>query len=221
MTALNYLENEATSVRQSPIITVTPPKYPGLAADPQTPETLATHIKSLKLWYFANLNWKYGQTKPSFPLCKLNIVEEESNIHWWLLRSFSNKKKLPVAELETIEAPFILALELGKLYKNLPIPNNAEAFLNKILNDVPNKMESISIKQAVETVTSKLSDEIKETIVEKYGNLAPLHFGFSKSIESGGDVAWTSIFKTQTSISSDFECSPLKMVLVNSLRRLF
>ncbi|WP_158799419.1 GTPase-associated system all-helical protein GASH [Pedobacter sp. L105] len=209
--AIDYLNQRAESVREPSNYTPAILKYQILGEDPQSLETLTAHIRSQAV-YLKSMATNIEKQRHEYST-RLKTLEEESNIHWWLFREFSKIKNVAVAELIPEQAPFVLALELGKLFISLPQPNNAESFLNKILSKITNLPSEFSIKNAIDIVFKNLTSVVEEKSTDIYGNLSPLYFAYSKAIESGGNEAWTAIFIKQTSISSEYKCSALEMSL--------
>jgi GTPase-associated system helical domain len=209
--ALKYVNDEASDVRKVSIQVITAPKYPAMTADPQTAESLGTFIKSLNT-YIKTIAGNTEKQNSAFQN-RIETLEEESNIHWWLFRAFSNLKHLPVADLDPNEAPFVLGLEIMNLFNKMPLPENTNSFLDKILSQVSNLPQIFSIEQAVKSMGTGLSGEVINDFMQKYGNLTPLYFAFAKRMEADGNDAWKSIFENQAKISAGFECSTTEMAM--------
>lgn len=205
--AINYLEEQAGEARKIVDPKLSLSKHPVFKGDQQSIDTLASHVKALGL-YVKDLSTNMEKQNSAF-IDRLAVLEEESNIHWWLFRSFSKLKQVPISQLNIVEAPFILALELESLYTHVPFPDNSQAFLNKMLMEVPNWEESISIEQAAATLTGTLNKYIQQYDEDRFGNLTPLFFACSKSRESDGDELWKANFTKLSGLSSKFSCSPL------------
>lgn len=155
---------------------------------------------------FTSLNENFKNIVEIFKnlIKRTSILEEESNIHWWIFRGYSNYSNLPIKELDFQTAPILLAKELSDLTTIIPGPISSEQFLKKVLVDNftdPNK--TISLKDVV----NSLYTQIKEQIALKYnvtslGNLCPLMFGFTKSLDIDDDKSWISFFEKSTGIKT-------------------
>lgn len=183
------------------------PKLPGLAKDPAPTLEVLTEAVRAFLVYTKSIatitDEKIGAMEQ-----KIMVLEEESNIHWWLFRSFSNKTNTPVSKIPSGEAVFVLAAELYDLVQVVPVPPNTASFLNKMWGDVKDKTNELTIKEVTEIYYTKLLDKlpIEESINETYGNLAPLHQAITKCKESNGTPAWTTLFDL-AGLQSDYKSS--------------
>ncbi len=186
--AQEYLQRRAFNERSAiPVVD----KIPPFKKEITTIESLIPYIKTMVAYTEKQL--KHSQMR-------IDHLQEESDIHWWLFRSFSNLKEVPVADLPSKEAAFILAYELSKLITIVPAPSNVLSFLNKILKEVVSLPSKISLKQAAEILT-ELQKEFETSLDSKYGNLTPLIFAVSQRATTQGDNAWTTLFKVKTNIN--------------------
>jgi hypothetical protein len=145
---------------------------------------------------------------------KIFILEEESDIHWWLFRSFSSKLNKPIKEVDPKIAIFICAWELWKLTRITPPPTNYHEFLKKTIDNVAFTNDSpFSITQVIDSLnTAQIfkKRELEEKPYQNYGSLTPLLFALQKAEESGGDPGWTAAFKVATSCNPDSNHSAME-----------
>jgi hypothetical protein len=182
-------------------------KLPALARDPAPTLEALTETVRLFLVYAKSIAAIYDE-KITIQDRRILVLEEESNIHWWLFRSTSVTTNAAVAKLPSAEAVYILASELYELVRLVPLPPNTKSFLSKIWSEVKDKTNELSIKEATETYNTKLSTTlpVTETIYDSFGNLAPLHQAIAKCKESNGAAAWTTLFD-MNGLQSDFKAS--------------
>jgi hypothetical protein len=143
---------------------------------------------------------------------KVNVLSEESQIHWWLFRSFSTTVQRRFHELNVKVAPVILAYELYLITEMVPGPVNAEEFLKNAFSAVPGINDiKYTIKDAVTALYENLSENIKLMDFERFGNLCPLILGVNRALDSAGDAGWTKVFENFTGVSANFSDTPLEI----------
>lgn len=207
--AINFLDHKSREVRQIADSKIVLAKYPTLKGETQTVESLTNHLKGVST-YIKDLS-TIVEKQNSILTERMAVLEEESNIHWWLFRAFSNTRQVPVSKLDVTEAPFVLALELQKLYTQIPFPPNSEAFLSKLLREVPTLPESLTIHEGVTAVYGSLKEHIENENIGRYGNLSPLFFALSKILEADGEVEWKNAFEKQSGLSCEISVSVSQM----------
>jgi hypothetical protein len=210
--AYDLLNKNAINIREteSPVLPL--PKPPVIGKDVvHTLESLTGVVKGL-LQYTKALGGFNDQLNKFFTE-KIDVLQEESNIHWWLFRSYSDTLQCAVSDLQPVQAIFVLSQELNSLIQRVPAPNNATAFLKKIWSDVPDKPNEISIKEVIDTLYNTLQDKItsQDKGYEIYGNISPLHLAYQKAKESAGDAAWTSPFEKMSGINADKQFDPYEL----------
>jgi len=206
--AQNYLRDRAEQERISTPVTA---KIPTWKDETPTVETMGTYMKSVAT-YVKNMA-VYNDKQLKISQKRIDRLQEESDIHWWLFRSFSNIHGMPIAELPSDSAPFVLAYELIKLIAIVPAPGNTNSFLNKSLKEITNLPLNYTVKQAAEilfTLKTEFEDILKN---DKFGNLTPLTYAVCQLTEANGDDAWLAIFKLNSKIDADFTCSTQEMAL--------
>jgi len=136
---------------------------------------------------------------------KVKVLEEESNIHWWIFRAFSNFKNQPMKELDYHVAPILLALELSDLTTIIPGPNASKQYLKKVIYDnLTDHSKPIIIKDVI----NKTNRIDKEKIILRFrksnlGNLCPILYAFDESSKIDNDESWIAYFEKTTGISSN------------------
>jgi len=207
--ALDFLNSSAQEVRQPKQLTNTAGKMPQIKDNPGTILEVTEHIKALNKYVKDALN-QLEQQKSIYEK-RFEIIEEESNIHWWLFRGYSNLNDVPLKDLAPKEAPLVIALDLKKLFKKLPLPLNAKDFLYKALKEIPELPEKYYLKEVIETIISLYKDSLNLTNMNTYGNLAPISFALSKAEEPGLEESWNSVFEKQSGLSINHAFSPLDL----------
>ncbi|WP_184547203.1 GTPase-associated system all-helical protein GASH [Mucilaginibacter sp. FT3.2] len=206
--AHGYLQGRAIEERTSAAVSA---KVPVLKDETPTAETMVTYVKAVTT-YVKNMA-AYSDKQIKHSQKRIDRLQEESNIHWWLFRSFSNLKSIPISELESNEACFILAYELSKLMTIKPAPDNSASFLNKSLKEVRELPVEFSVKQATDILTKLNSDFGNVLDAGIYGNLLPLVFAVNQRAESEGDDAWVALYKLSAKIEANYSCPSQQIAL--------
>jgi hypothetical protein len=144
---------------------------------------------------------------------RIDRLQEESDVHWWLFRATSNLKAIPVAKLPSEQAPFILAYELSKLMTIVPAASNSASFLSKNLQEVADLPAKISIKQTAKILEDLNTDFANILNNNKYDNLTPLIFAANQRVQMEGNNAWLALFKMSAHVNADFSCTMQSIAL--------
>jgi len=174
-----------------------------------SPDDRDTAIKRLHT-FVANLTVNYQRSVRKLQH-SINVLDEESNIHWYLFREHSLLESVHVKELNAEAAPFLLALELFSLISiELPSPNSI-VFLSKLLSGIPRLAEKeLSIRNIVEGMWKHYRKHLDLSKVSKLGNLCPMHLAYNKVVESGGDEGWLKVFDLATGLNGNFQAKSVE-----------
>jgi len=154
---------------------------------------------------------------------KIAILDEESNIHWWIFRGFSNYKVKPIKDLDVEIAPIILGKELSDLTKIIPGSLASEQFLLKLIND---NFQEKSVNMLVfRDVINKLEKTDKEKFVEKFkktniGNLCPIMFACQEAMKIDNEKAWIAYFETYAGLNTKTKVSIIDLAMQFYLENL-
>lgn len=195
--AQKFLDQTATNVRKYKGADLPSFKFPLIKEESPTLENLQEDLKASNS-FIKSMVEKVEKTLKTYTN-RIEILEEECDIHWWLFRSFCETKGQPVSELNASEAPFLLAAELASKFHHAPVPGNANQFLSKILkdiNDIPISYSLIDIVQLLQT-TDGLVDG---SLAINAGNLLPICFSLAKAQELETVDVWTPIILKQAGI---------------------
>lgn len=136
---------------------------------------------------------------------KIATLDEESNIHWWIFRGFSNYKEKPIKDLDIEIAPIILGKDLSDLTKIFPGPLASEQFLMKLIND--NFQERGLDLVVFKDVINKIERADKENFIEKFkknniDNLCPIMFACQEALKIDDDKAWVAYFEKYSGLKA-------------------
>jgi len=208
--ASDYLNLVSINIRNVSEETTNQAKVPVMPTGTQTVASLTTVVKELVAFIKDNT----AATKKTTNLVnsKINVLEEESDIHWWLFRSFSSLGEKPVNKLPASDAAILLAQELSDKLKLLPGPPNLKEFLKKIFSEgTNNEKVVVTLKEVVNLMSNSLLEKINQKPINIYGNLTPLFLGQSKALESGDSNSWASSFTKACNITSDRKFSLIEI----------
>jgi hypothetical protein len=137
---------------------------------------------------------------------KIAVLDEESNIHWWIFRGYSNYKNKPINELDIEIAPLILGKELSELTKLIPGSLASRQFLMKLIKEDLQKEPSYEI--TIKEVVNKVESGDKGIFIESYkntnlGNLCPLMFACQEALNIGDNSSWIAYFVKGTEIKKN------------------
>jgi len=138
---------------------------------------------------------------------KIFVLEEESDIHWWLFKKRSSLLDKHLSAIDANIGPLAIALELSRLTRISPPPANYVEFIKNAFSNIANA-DNISVP-IVEIINASYQSQLfpkSEQFgsgIATYQTLVPLLFGLTKAEESGGDPGWTAVFRLATSCDSD------------------
>lgn len=132
---------------------------------------------------------------------RLRVLEEESNIQWYLFRGFSPTAKKQFKSIDKNFIPWVLGSEISQMIRILPEPPSAPAFIEYGLYLCSNSegVES-TIMDFVNVIPEELLGRILEGFDDQiHGSFCPILFAAYKRNESDRS-SWVSPFEKATSI---------------------
>ena len=142
-------------------------------------------------------------------LLKQSILQEDSQILWWMTGEFSRDMQKPFRSFKPSEVCVIIGKELADLVKILPGPYASNAVLYKVLSVFPeNETENITFSTAI----NKLGKIWRQRTIEAYPakitkEITPLLSAISGSLDVDGATEWKPAYKKLTG----FDASNIKM----------
>ncbi len=141
---------------------------------------------------------------------RLWLLEEESDMLWWLVAGHSRELGVSFKTLGQHQAALVIGRELADLTRELPGPLAAPALIRHAVN-LAKREKTESLQGSVDAVERGW----RQSCVDGF-NLAacpefcPLHFAIAKSIESS---AWAESYKHHTGLSADNELAAFDLGL--------
>jgi GTPase-associated system helical domain len=144
---------------------------------------------------------------------RIQVLEEESNIHWWIFRYFSNVLNKPMRDVEFELAPIIVGKELNNLILILPWPKAFEEYLKKVIYDsFPSENnKEILFKDSINALKRLKIDLFATDHASLIGNICPLLTAYSLSNQSGDETGWFSFFEKSTDIKHTIKVSCIEL----------
>lgn len=168
-------------------------------------KSVASHAKSLQ----SNIEDRFDQMNN-----RISVLEEESNIHWWLFRSFSKKSDLPFAKVSSHEAVFHFCAELYDMLNFSLLPSSTEEFLKKAFNEVKDKNDSLSIIDLISNFYPKSTNTLDQVEqIDVIHNLAPIHLAYRRCVDNDGDPTWSNLIGKILKTSIDEKHTRLTLAL--------
>lgn len=139
---------------------------------------------------------------------KISILEEESNIHWWIFRGYSNYKNEPFKDLDIEVVPIVLGKELSDLTKLVPGFYAFDQFLMKVIYD--SFSENGDTLVAFKDVINKIEKADKVKFIEKFKkteikNICPLMFAFHEALKIDDNKTWIKYYESSTGIKTNMK----------------
>jgi hypothetical protein len=154
---------------------------------------------------YSDLAEEFRKLQLAFPL-----VDEETNMLWWLMGETSRDLDKSWNELEVGAVCSIGAAELADLTKVLPGPIAARAFLDRAVRFDRKKVPaSISIAEVVSDTPKEWREKRHNTpVANELTGLLPIHQAMTLSLQANDDGAWRSVFANSTNIPTTAKGSP-------------
>lgn len=150
----------------------------------------------------------------NFSKNNIAILQEESNVHWWIFRGWSNLLKMQLASVDSRTIPLIVGKELGDLTSVLPGSFNSEQFLKKMISDnIKDAKGPISLKEQINGIDKSVQLLFKIDASNPVSDLCPLHLAISTALQFDDKDSWTVIFEKASSIKSSTEIEPLDIAI--------
>nr|WP_294928982.1 GTPase-associated system all-helical protein GASH [uncultured Flavobacterium sp.] len=198
--AIDYVRVSSIAIREPGIVEVIPTKYISLKEEGATVETLISHIKSLT----ANLKVveKNAENQKNILEDNIDLLKEESDIHWWIFRSYSSLLGKPFKELAGAVGPFAISQELFNLVNIMPPPVNFKEFLKVAIAVTQDGLtKEFSINECVKILAGDFLENIVEYDHRSYDNICPIFLAFTGAVDSG--ESWSSVFEKRTGLKTD------------------
>ncbi|EJP3960144.1 hypothetical protein NUP41_002372 [Salmonella enterica] len=144
---------------------------------------------------------------------KIEFLQEESNILWWLVGEYSNLMNEHYSSVEKPIAAITTALELSELTISSLGPASSSQLLYKVLN-VSKKSRKAKFKfnEYIENIPTLLFERFAiDPVIEQYNFMFPVYTALKKYYEIGNELAWCKAFRTATGLSDDIELSPIDL----------
>lgn len=132
---------------------------------------------------------------------RLMVLEEESNIQWYLFRGYSQTAKAQFKLIEKPLTPWIFGAEISRKIRILPEPPSVQEFIEYGLDvcSIPEKSE-FTVLDFVNTIPEDLLLTILNGFEDQiHGSFCPLLFAAFKRNESDKE-SWVSAFEKATLI---------------------
>lgn len=141
---------------------------------------------------------------------EIEVLQEETNILWWLVAEYSRDLKKGYRDITFPAACLVAPKELADLTRICPGPVSAPAVLDKVLSVAQQgRVGQVAIKDAINATPRDWKALLVEETSSPIRDLCPLHIGIQESLKTKGENAWLPAFKTLTQIVPNTKCEPL------------
>ncbi len=144
---------------------------------------------------------------------KIEFLQEESNILWWLVGEYSNLMNEHYNSVEKPIAAITTALELSELTISPLGPASSSQLLYKILNvSKKSRKTKFKLNEYIENIPTSLFEKFAiDPVIEQYNFMFPVYTALKKYYEIGNELAWCKAFRTAAGLSDDIELSPIDL----------
>lgn len=145
----------------------------------------------------------------------LKVQAERADMLWWVLGEYSQDLGRSFIGMDISAACLIVGKELADLTILIPGPRPIPALIDKMLKTAkPNNPSAITLKDAINKFPAEWRSKlINPSEIASVVDLCPLHFAFSKLMESNKSTAWISSLKTILGIDANKKIAPLDLTL--------
>jgi hypothetical protein len=152
----------------------------------------------------------------------IKAQREEINLLWWLQGRLSRDLKRPFSELTILEASLIFPMELADLTVFVPGPSAILGILISALNGAASQKRELTIASAVNATPREWRERrIESKPVSDFGDLCPVLFAITKSLDTDGEADWLPVYRKQCEVRVDEVSLPSEMGMQLYQERLF
>lgn len=114
-----------------------------------------------------------------------NILQEETNILWWVFGGYSEGLSKLFKEMDVAIAATAAPVELASLVKVLPGPLSTRAILSVLLRSVNKTRPATSIAEAIEAIARDWKEkQLAPTHIDGALDLCPVMYAMKKSLDT-------------------------------------
>ena len=148
----------------------------------------------------------YADLLPKIPEIMHNqrVLQEETEMSWWVQAEYSRERNCPFAELSDIEAPGVLAYELAQRTRVFPAGVAARHLIGHILRKLERDDNPITLKQFGENADSEWLSNLTQTLCPvSVPRTTPIIFGLQ--LCHSGVSNWPEKLNSATAVDPDKE----------------
>lgn len=141
------------------------------------------------------------------------LLDEQMQVHWWIVGGHSSLESKPFSDLSTIEAASCAALELAELTKSRNGLAASDALLRLVIESGRTDIKSAKISDAVKAIPLERRTSLTVDLMsdEEFASLAPIHLAMALSADAGDVNDWHRRFKRITGIAATKNILPLDL----------
>lgn len=132
----------------------------------------------------------------SAAVSNFSSLSEETNILWWLFKSYSRTVDAPFAECTIALLSIVTAFELADLTETLPTIGDTDSIVAKALSSIPHEFGSLSTHDAIIEGILPKHERLKHvlpTVDAELIPLTPLLYAIKCRVEYG-DAEWKAVY---------------------------
>lgn len=229
--ARHYLRNRSQKLRKIGARETGPISVPELIEIPEAPECPqaenwpTTHQNFADITSSMNdsrnaLNRNFSeiakfleQSATKSVLKRLEVLQEETNVLWWLFGEYSRDLDCPIRELKIPAICMLASKELSDLVHLIPGPPAFRSVINKVFQlseqEIPG---TVRLDECVNATPREWREDFKGTLVsEALSDVTPVLFAIEKSVEVKTGKKWQPLFEAGSGLKPGVALSPMDM----------
>ena len=141
------------------------------------------------------------------------IVNEETEVLWWLMGEWSRELDCPYTELSPHQACLYVGKELADITQLLPGPSSAKHLMNKMLQICRDREQTTTTLQQVVNATPLTW---RTSCLQAYSpsvatNTCPILLAIQKSLDTDGDEDWLPVYQKSSRLDATAIISPFAL----------
>ncbi len=141
---------------------------------------------------------------------EINHLKEESNLFWWVMRSYSDSYDRSFSELNTAQVMLASAKELASLTNSALGPASIDKIILRASSNAKLEKHMYSFKELIELCPANFTpDEHLYQCITKQPLIFPILFALIKKDEIGSESMWVKKFDEKVANISSIDVEPL------------
>jgi len=178
---------------------------------PESAEKLKTWLKKLQeglLEYSKTVNSAFDAVNRN-----TRILQEESDILWWIFSNSSRYFHQPWSQVKALRAPLVIGKELADLVKVTPGPRSSAELAKKVLTSCSGEIpESTTLSDILLETPETILKSMADVSASLISDITPIHYAISKFLQRKAKSEFNRMMKT-SKVEIGYHLSPNNIML--------